>query len=214
MKALAINGSHRKGKNTAILLKAILDYLDENGVITELVELPDYTIKYCLACNKCLFESKCSIEDDDMNMLASKMMEADVIIIGSPVYNGNVTSMLKTFMDRTRWMHMKQEMLAGKLGAIVTVAGLRNGGQEFTHEAIERFFASRHMQVVPVRDPESNIFNMGVMGTLFESLRDSEKGNKAKIIWKKSVKDDKLAMLTCQLLAKNILDELNNRAGH
>ncbi len=207
-RVVAINGSHRKGKNTAFLLKTVLDYLHrDNEVQTELVELSDYKIKYCIACNKCLFESQCSIDDDDMNILAEKMINADVIIIGSPVYNGNVTSMLKTFMDRTRWMHMKRELLAGKLGAVVTVAGLRNGGQEFTHEAIERFFLSRHIKIVPIRNPEAGIYNMGVMGTLYDSL-DTSKDGSPKIKWRRSVKEDSLALLTCRLLAENILREL------
>jgi len=66
MKALAINGSHRKGKNTAILLKAVLSELEKGGIETELIELSDFRIESCRACNKCLFKPECSIKDDDM----------------------------------------------------------------------------------------------------------------------------------------------------
>lgn len=206
MVALAINGSHRKGRNTAILLKAILDELNIAGVSTEMIELVDCNIKHCAACNKCLSKNECSIQDDDMLFIAEKMLEADVIIIGSPVYNGNVTSMLKTLMDRTRWMHMKEDMLAGKLGAIATVAGLRNGGQEFAYEAIARFLKSRHIRVISVRDPKGSVINMGVMGTLFEEIYEENKS--IKIRWRKSVSEDHLAMTSCRLLAANILKEL------
>lgn len=209
MKAIAINGSHRKGKNTAILLKTILEELSKNGVETKLFELTDFRIEYCKACNKCLFEPKCYIEDDDMGMLAKEMLESDVIIIGSPVYNANVTSRLKTFIDRTRWMHMKKELLHGKLGAAVTVAGLRNGGQELAHAVIERFFLSRGMKIVEARDPEAGIYNMGVMATLYDHLEGE--GELPSIKWKKTVSDDPLAMAVCRMLARNILKELSLR---
>jgi multimeric flavodoxin WrbA len=210
MKAIGINGSHRKGKNTAILLNAVLEELAKNGVETKLLELVDFRIEHCKACNKCLFEPKCSIDDDDMSVLAEEMLSSDVIIIGSPVYNGNVTSRLKTFMDRTRWMHMKKDLLHGKLGAVVTVAGLRNGGQELTHTIIERFFQSRSMRVVHVRDPESGIYNMGVMATLYDHLEGFPDAPSIK--WKKSVLEDTLALTTCRHLARNILRELSSRA--
>ncbi|MCX7823577.1 MAG: flavodoxin family protein [Syntrophobacterales bacterium] len=206
MRAIAINGSHRKGKNTAILLRTILEELSKKGVETRLFELVDLRIEYCRACNRCLSEPKCSIEDDDMAMLAEEMLRSDVIIIGSPVYNANVTSKLKTFIDRTRWMHMKRELLQGKLGASVTVAGLRNGGQELAHAIIERFFLSRGMKIVGVRDPERGIYNMGVMATLYDHLEGE--ADLPSIKWKKTVSDDPLAMATCRFLASNILKAL------
>jgi len=211
MKALAINGSHRKGKNTAILLKAVLSELEKGGIETELIELSDFRIESCRACNKCLFKPECSIKDDDMATIAQKMIEADVIIMGSPVYNGNVTSKLKTLLDRTRWMHMTKEMLAGKLGAVVTVAGLRNGGQELANEILERFLASRQIEVVHPRDPDGNIFNLGVMGTLFDEITEND--GKLTVRWKKSVQDDKLAMAMCKILADRIIHELRKRHG-
>ncbi len=207
MKVLAINGSHRKGKNTALLLKLILEELEREGVETEFVEISDFKIEYCIACNRCLSKPECSIQDDDMKVLAEKLLTADAVIIGSPVYNANVTSRLKTFIDRTRWMHMRKELLHGKLGAAVVVAGLRNGGQEIAYTVLERFFASRGMKTVSVRDPEGGIYNMAVMATLFESL-DPDSG---KITWKRSVLDDELAVKTCKLLAKNILEELRKK---
>lgn len=132
MKVLAINGSHRKGKNTATMLKLVLHELEQGGVQTELLEIADLTIEFCRACNHCLKTTECKIEDDDMAMVAKKMIESDAILLGSPVYFGNVTGKLKVFMDRTRWLHMAENVLDGKLGAALTHAGLRNGGQEIT----------------------------------------------------------------------------------
>lgn len=86
MKIHAINGSHRKGKNTATLLNAVLEEAAAFGASTELLELSDYNIKFCTACNKCLKRSLCSITDDDMTIIAEKLISADGVLLGSPVY--------------------------------------------------------------------------------------------------------------------------------
>lgn len=153
MKVLAINGSHRKGMNTAAMLQIVLDEAARGGAETELVELVDCRIEYCLSCNQCLREPRCSIQDDDMAAIAEKMLASDAVILGSPVYFGNVTARLKTFMDRTRWLHMRENLLEGKLGAALTHAGLRNGGQEMTQMILERFLLSHGFQLVEPREP-------------------------------------------------------------
>jgi len=99
MKVLAINGSHRKGKNTATMLKLVLHELEQGGVQTGLLEIADLTIECCRACNHCLKKTECKIEDDDMAMVAQKMIESDAILLGSPVYFGNVTE-----SSRSSWI--------------------------------------------------------------------------------------------------------------
>ena len=73
MKILAINGSHRKGKNTALLLEFALEAAKTQGAETELLEITDLDIKPCTSCNKCLFKSECSIKDNDMTELYEKL---------------------------------------------------------------------------------------------------------------------------------------------
>ena len=205
MKVIAINGSHRQGKNTATMLMLVLEEIEGGGGKTELLELPDFRISVCRACNSCLRKPECSIQDDDMSFLAEKMMAADAIIIGSPVYFANVTSLLKIFMDRTRWMHMCKNLLDGKVGAALTHAGLRNGGQEITQIILERFLQAHGLQVVESRDPQSGIYNLGPLGTMFESMEDE------KVRWKKGVLEDTLTVKMCRNLGKNILQRLKER---
>lgn len=203
MKALAINGSHRRGKNTAIMLRLVLEESERGGVSTELVEISDLKIEFCSACNRCLQKPECSIRDDDIPRVAEKMRAADAIIIGSPVYFGNVTGMLKNFIDRTRWMHMSVNVLDGKLGAALTHAGLRNGGQEMTQILLERFLQHHGLRVVEARDPRSGVYNLGPMGTLFASLSGEE------MRWNRGVMDDSLTVKTCRVLGQNLLRLLN-----
>jgi multimeric flavodoxin WrbA len=204
MKALAINGSHRKGKNTAKMLKMVLDELEKGGVQTELLELADMHVEYCNACNHCLRKTECTIEDDDVRTIAAKMLEAQAIIIGSPVYFGNVTGRLKVFMDRTRWMHMAENLLEGKLGAALTLAGLRNGGQEMTQIILERFLQHQGLRVIEARDPRAGVYNLGPMGTLFDSL-DGEA-----IRWYRGVAEDALAVRMCRTLGQNLVRHLGS----
>ena len=202
MKALAINGSHRKGKNTAKMLNMVLEPIRTEGIETELIELTDYDIKLCRACNKCLIRPECSIKDDDMGLIAEKMLNSDAIIIGSPVYFSNVTSKLKIFMDRTRWMHMCENLLEGKLGAVVTHAGLRNGGQELTNLILENFLIHHGLYIVEARSPKKGIYNLGAMGTMFDDLEGE------KIKWKKGVGQDALTVKMCHDLGVNIANKL------
>jgi multimeric flavodoxin WrbA len=205
MKVLAINGSHRKGKNTAVMLRLVLEELERGGIQTELIELADLRIEFCNACNHCLRHTECSIEGDDIPGVAAKMLAADAIVIGSPVYFANVTGKLKVFMDRTRWLHMAENLLDGKLGAALTHAGLRNGGQEITQLVIERFLQGHGLRVVEARDPRTGVFNLGPMGTLFDALDGDS------IRWRKGVREDRLTVATCRILGRNLLRLLDER---
>jgi multimeric flavodoxin WrbA len=199
MKIIAINGSHRKGKNTATLLNALLEEATAGGATTELLELTDYNIKHCLSCNKCLGRPQCSITDDDMAAIGDKLLAADGIVLGSPVYWGNVTALMKNFMDRTRYMHMVKNMLAGKVGAAVTNAGLRNGGQEMALRIMEAFLAAQGLNVVDSRDQDGPIMYSGVAGSLLADVKDG------KVVWRKSVLEDEAAMLAARQLGRNMV---------
>lgn len=201
MKILAINGSHRKGKNTSEMLKLVLEEASASGAQTELVELVDFNIKPCVSCNKCLRRTTCSITDDDTAQLLEKMVAADAIVLGSPVYFGNVSGLTKIFIDRTRPLHMVKNLLHGKIGAAVTIAGMRNEGQEITLQIMEAFLKCQGLLVIDARDPESDV-GPRTMGTLFAGLKDG------KTVWKRGVLEDEAAVLACRQLGRNIVAAL------
>jgi len=103
MKLVAINGSARKDGNTAILLRYVLAEVEKEGIETELVQLAGHTIRGCHNCGACrtLKNKRCSITNDPVNEIIAKMIEADGIILGSPVYYSDVTSELKALIDRS-----------------------------------------------------------------------------------------------------------------
>jgi multimeric flavodoxin WrbA len=106
MKVYAIDGSPRKNNNTATLLKKALEGVKEatkdKEVETEIINLYDlnYTgCKSCFACKRLGSKSygKCAVKDDIHEVL-EKISQADGLIFGSPVYFGNITGQLLSFI--------------------------------------------------------------------------------------------------------------------
>jgi multimeric flavodoxin WrbA len=128
LKAIGIVGSPRKSGNTEILTTYCLKAVAEEGIETELIRLAGLDIKGCNACGYC-FEhpGECSIEDD-LQPIHQKMLDADIIIIGSPVYYGSATSLVKGLLERAGYM--SRGKYAGKVGGPLVVA--RRAGQNFT----------------------------------------------------------------------------------
>lgn len=103
MKAIAINGSPRKGWNTEMLLKEALRGAASVGAETELIQLYDlnYTgCKSCFGCKRKGAESCHCILKDDLTPVLAKMFEADAVFLGSPIYFGDMTGQMVSFMER------------------------------------------------------------------------------------------------------------------
>lgn len=128
MKAIGIVGSPRKAGNTEILTAHCLKAMAEEGLETELIRLAGLDIKGCNACGYC-FEhpGECSIEDD-LQPVHKKMLDADVIVVASPVYYSSATALVKGLLERAGYM--SRGKYAGKVGGPLVVA--RRAGQNFT----------------------------------------------------------------------------------
>lgn len=101
LKVLAICGSERSGGNTEKLLNFVLERLNSEGIDTELITLYDKKIAGCTGCVLCRpSRAECLIKDDDFAPIFEKMLEADGIIIGAPVYFGSVPAKLKALLER------------------------------------------------------------------------------------------------------------------
>ena len=122
MKILAISGSPRKQGNTEILLNEVLKGASTKGAEVELYSVSGKTIGPCDACFSCRKTGKCCI-DDDMQDLYEKLLEADGIIFGTPIYLYALTAQTKAIMDRTFSLNHDQTALANKIGGVVVVAG-------------------------------------------------------------------------------------------
>lgn len=104
MKIVAINGSPRKKWNTATLLEKALEGAASEGAETEMIHLYDFNFKGCISCFACKLKGgksygKCAVKDDITPVL-EKLEEADAVVLGSPIYLGNLTGEMRSFMER------------------------------------------------------------------------------------------------------------------
>ena len=123
LSALAISGSPRENGNTAILLRRCLDRLTTQGIGCELVSLSGKTIRGCIACGACsqTRDATCSgTTDDDFQPYFEKMVKADIIIVGSPVYFGSATPELMALLDRAGYVgRANGNLFSRKLGGTI-----------------------------------------------------------------------------------------------
>ena len=124
MKVLGIVCSSRKGGNTEILVQEALDGAKENGADIELLRIAEMNIAPCDGCEACHEAGECKIKDD-MQKVYQKLLTADGIILGSPVYFWSVSGLAKTFMDRTYALRYPYHKLKNKVGGAIVVAGRR-----------------------------------------------------------------------------------------
>ena len=141
MKALAINGSPRKGGNTELLLKQVLAPLVDAGWDTEFVQLGGKPIRGCQACYQCFKKknSRCGQKDDFFNRCMEKMVEADAIILGSPTYFTDVSAEMKALLDRAGLVAVANGgLFRGKIGA--AVVAVRRGGGTHAFDTMNHMF--------------------------------------------------------------------------
>ena len=149
MKVLGISGSPRTGGNTDVLVKLALDVLAEQGVQTEFLSLADRPIKPCMACAGCVQSDTigCVQEDPAFEGIVERFVEADGVLVGSPVYFGSATPQTMALLDRVGYVSRSNDnFLRRKVGAAIVVA--RRAGQNFTFAQINYFFLISEM-IVP-----------------------------------------------------------------
>jgi multimeric flavodoxin WrbA len=122
MKILAISGSPRKDGNTVTLLSEVLAGAKQEGADTELFSVAGKNIQPCIDCGGHWKTGKCHI-NDDMQPLYDKMIEADGIIFGTPIYFYDMTAQMKAVMDRTIALGQPGRSLVNKVGGVVAVCG-------------------------------------------------------------------------------------------
>ena len=171
MKVTAFNGSGRKDGNTYLLLKTVLDELEEEGIETELVQMAEQDpIQGCIACYKCMERKnmKCAIETDPFNQYFEKISKADGLLLGSPVYFSDVTAGMKALMERTGLVaRANGNLLRRKVGA--GVVAVRRAGSNHTLASLNYLFLISEMII-----PGSSYWNMALGRKPGDVLEDAE----------------------------------------
>jgi multimeric flavodoxin WrbA len=170
VKVVAFNGSARKDGNTALLIRRVLQVLEAEGIETELIQLAGEQIRGCNACRTCFStkNNRCVIEDDNVNAYIQKMIEADGIILGSPVYFSMMSPELKALIDRAGYVALaNDDVFKRKVGA--AVVAVRRAGGIPTFDAINHFFLISQMII-----PASSYWNVGFGRAKGDVERDEE----------------------------------------
>lgn len=99
MKVIAVFGSPRSGGNSDIILDNIIEGIEANGINVEKIILRNLCFNPCISCGKCMKTELCAV-NDDMQKVYPRFVEADGIVVASPIYFMGVSAQLKAFIDR------------------------------------------------------------------------------------------------------------------
>jgi len=169
MKILGICGSPRGGRSqTRVLLEALLDEAKAKGAQVDAVDLGKVHIGFCQACEACHKGPDCVMNDDGRAILR-QMLEADGIVLASPVYLDHVTAQMKAILDRTsHFVHCLR--FTGKYIAALTTSG--GGGGDATMAFMKRYAVTVGAQFVggvDARVPLKDV-DLALSGALGASL--------------------------------------------
>ncbi len=119
MKIMAFNGSPRKKWNTAILLQKALEGAASQGAETELIHLYDLRYIGCISCFACKTiggtnYGKCAVQDD-LTPVFSRLEQTDAIVLGSPIYWGDISGEIKSFLERLLFQYTTYTTPPGSL---------------------------------------------------------------------------------------------------
>ena len=101
MNIVVLSGSPRKGANTDTMVEAFAETAREGGNTVEVVRVASKKIAGCLGCQYCFAHEGTCVQKDDMAAILDKMVQADVLVLATPVYFYSMDGQLKTLIDRT-----------------------------------------------------------------------------------------------------------------
>lgn len=152
MKVYAVNGSPRLDGNTAKLCKAFLSGVDSaENIETELIHLPQINFKGCISCYTCKLDNaglygRCNLKDG-LSPILEALSHADGILFASPIYFGEVTSLMRAFIERLLfpynsyekgWKHIAPKRMA--TAAIYDMNITREYFEKAGYQPILRYF--------------------------------------------------------------------------
>jgi len=174
MTVIAINGSPRKKGNTAELLNKVLEGAASKGVQTEMINLYDLNYKGCVSCFACKLKDgksygKCAYKDELTPILA-KIKDADAVVLGSPLYFGDLTGEMRSFMERMVYPYIVYDenysSLFGRkmpIGLVYTMNvdenRLNQMGFKYNFNLIEMFMKKAFVEVETLLSTDTYQFN-------------------------------------------------------
>ncbi|MDR1832066.1 MAG: flavodoxin family protein [Fusobacteriaceae bacterium] len=143
MKVILLNGSPNEHGCTDRALREVVKTLGKHGVESELIWIGKAPVPGCIACFACQKTKKC-IVNDEVNEVAEKLVAADALVIGAPVYYASAAGQIICFLDRL--FFSAGTKFAGKLGA--SIASCRRAGATCTFDELNKYFTIKNMPIV------------------------------------------------------------------
>jgi len=126
MKIVAILGSPQPRGNSASLARAFLAGAREQGAEVQEYPLNQLDFRGCQGCRACKTKNDACILEDDLTPVLQAVKAADILLLASPVYFGDLSGQLKCFFDRTFSYFnpdFSSRLPAGKQAVLVLVQG-------------------------------------------------------------------------------------------
>lgn len=174
MKVLLVNGSPRPNGDTAYSLSVMEKVFHQNHVDTEWFQLGTGMVRGCIHCNRCEKTNRCIFNDDKCNELIEKILDADGIIVASPVYFAGPNGALCALLDRAFYAasnfgyHFRYKPAAA-------VATCWRAGASATLDRLNKYFTFSEMPVVSssywnIKHNGSDPFGIDVLQTLAKNM--------------------------------------------
>jgi len=122
LRVLGASGSPRSGGNTDDAVMEALAVARQAGCRVEFQRLTDFRIRHCAGCRGCMTAGRCVIRDDEFEAAFAPWQQAEVIVLGSPVYWLSPSGVLKDFVDRTHGWYRDGGIFRHKRAVLVSVA--------------------------------------------------------------------------------------------
>ena len=159
MKILGICCSPRKGQTTFRAMEICLEAAraQDGTITTQMIELAGLDIRPCHACGECKGRLACPIEDDFASLVPI-LSDPGVagMIIGTPVYFGTMTAQCKALIDRCVMFRRNGWLFRNRVGGVLAVGGVRNGGQELAIQAVQAALLCHDMVCVSDGQPTAH----------------------------------------------------------
>jgi len=205
IKILGISGSPRIGSTDFAVNEALSYAREKYDVETDYFSAHKKIINFCIHCDFCVRkkEGTCIHKDDDVSQeLFQKLVWADAWIIGSPVYQGNVSAQTKAILDRCRALVAKDiHIFKNKVGGAIASGGDRIGGQEPTLKTILDFYIINEM--IPIG---GGSFGANLGGTIWSKDQKAE-GTKEDEVGLKSIHKMVKRLVKLTMLIKSTKNE-------
>jgi multimeric flavodoxin WrbA len=157
---LGLVGSPNKKGRTYELINSLLEGSSAVGAATELVQLSDYVVGPCHDCLPwvCATNLKCSYDDKNFELLSQKILSCGALVIGTPVYMGDTSAMIKYLFLKMARVFVRSDDLKGIPALGISMAGGSGNGLITSLQPIYHFF--RTMQMRAIEPLPSTRFNL------------------------------------------------------